>query len=151
MFPHIARDEEDLAGSVFQRRMTQLAVALLDTARDDKPGAKLVLDEMEDTTPTARRPAMPSRTSEAPSTRPPAATGSRRRDEHGVRRRKAGFKSKTEARAWFQDVEKKRMRGEAVARPPVTLREHVDRYLEVHAATRDPNTIRVLRERLNVW
>jgi integrase len=26
--------------------------------------------------------------------------------------------------------------------------EHVDRYLDVHAATRDPNTIRVLRERL---
>jgi hypothetical protein len=41
----------------------------------------------------------------------------------------------------------------------VTLREHVDRYLDVHAATRDPNTIRVLRERLrrpivsfgNIW
>ncbi|HXH89385.1 MAG TPA: site-specific integrase [Gaiellaceae bacterium] len=40
------------------------------------------------------------------------------------------------------------MRGEAVARPPLTLETHVDRYLEVHAATRDPNTIRVLRERL---
>jgi hypothetical protein len=40
------------------------------------------------------------------------------------------------------------MRGEAAQRPPVTLREHVDRYLDVHAATRDPNTIRVLRERL---
>lgn len=39
------------------------------------------------------------------------------------------------------------MRGEAVPRPPVTLREHVDRYLEVHAATRDSNTIRSLRER----
>jgi integrase len=47
-----------------------------------------------------------------------------------------------------RDVESKRMRGEAVQRPPVTLREHVDRYLEVHAATRDPNTIRVLKERL---
>jgi integrase len=69
-------------------------------------------------------------------------------DEHGVRRRKAGFKSKSEARSWFENVERKRMRGEAVARPPVTLREHVDRYLDIHAATRDPNTIRVLRERL---
>ena len=69
-------------------------------------------------------------------------------DETGARRRQAGFFSRSEARAWFRDVESKRMRGEAVQRPPVTLREHVDRYLEVHAATRDPNTIRVLRERL---
>jgi len=29
----------------------------------------------------------------------------------------------------------------------VTLREHVDRYLQVNAATRDSNTIRSLRER----
>jgi hypothetical protein len=28
------------------------------------------------------------------------------------------------------------------------IRGHVGRYLDVHAATRDPNTIRVLRERL---
>ena len=69
-------------------------------------------------------------------------------DETGARRRQAGFSSRSEARAWYRDVESKRMRGEAVQRPAVTLREHVDRYLEVHAATRDPNTIRVLRERL---
>ena len=69
-------------------------------------------------------------------------------DERGARRRQAGFASRSEARAWFRDVESKRMRGEVVQRPPVTLRAHVDRYLEVHAATRDPNTIRVLRERL---
>jgi integrase len=69
-------------------------------------------------------------------------------DETGARRRQAGFSSRSEARAWYRDVETKRMRSEAVQRPPVTLREHVDRYLEVHAATRDPNTIRVLRERL---
>jgi integrase len=69
-------------------------------------------------------------------------------DETGVRRRQAGFSSRSEARAWFRDVESKRMRGEAIQRPPVTLTDHVDRYLDVHAATRDPNTIRVLRERL---
>lgn len=69
-------------------------------------------------------------------------------DETGARRRKAGFSSRSEARKWFTDVESKRMRGETVARPPVTLTVHVDRYLAVHAATRDPNTIRVLRERL---
>jgi hypothetical protein len=40
--------------------------------------------------------------------------------------------SRSAARTWFRDVESKRMRGEAVARPPVTLAEHVDRYLDVH-------------------
>jgi hypothetical protein len=37
--------------------------------------------------------------------------GLRYYDEHGKRRRKAGFKSRSEARAWFRDVERKRMRG----------------------------------------
>lgn len=69
-------------------------------------------------------------------------------DEKGARRRKAGFSSRSEARAWFRDVELKRMRGEAVARPPVTLKAHVDAFLKVHASTRDPNTVRVLTERL---
>src|SRR5215217_2293358 len=68
-------------------------------------------------------------------------------DETGARRRQAGFSSRSAARAWFRDVEQPRMRGEAVPRPPVTLREHVDRYLQVNAATRDSNTIRSLRER----
>lgn len=70
------------------------------------------------------------------------------RDEKGARRRQAGFPSRSAARNWFQDVEKPRQRGEVAARPPVTLTEHVDRYLKVHASTRDPNTVRVLRERL---
>ena len=74
--------------------------------------------------------------------------GVRYYDETGARRRQAGFRSRSDARRWFNDVERPRMRGEAVQRPPVTLSDHVDRYLEVHAATRDPNTIRVLRERL---
>jgi hypothetical protein len=69
-------------------------------------------------------------------------------DENGRRRRKAGFSSPSKARAWFRDVELPRMRGEVVPRPPVNLREHVDRYLDAHAKTADPNTIRVLRERL---
>ena len=63
--------------------------------------------------------------------------GPRWYDEKGARRRKAGFSSRSEARAWFRDVEQPRMRGETVPRPPVTLREHVERYLDVHAATRD--------------
>ena len=34
------------------------------------------------------------------------------RDEHGARQRQSGFKSRSEARTWFADVERKRMRGE---------------------------------------
>lgn len=69
-------------------------------------------------------------------------------DETGRRRRQAGFSSRSAARAWFREVESRRMRGEAVASPPMTLAVHVERYLEVRGTTRDPNTIRVLRERL---
>ena len=39
------------------------------------------------------------------------------RDENGVRQRQSGFKCKSEARGWFHDVERKRMRGETTARP----------------------------------
>jgi integrase len=74
--------------------------------------------------------------------------GLRWRDENGLRRRRSGFESRTKARAWFRDVELPRMRGDAVARPPVTFRQHVDAFLKVHASTRDANTVRVLRERL---
>jgi len=70
------------------------------------------------------------------------------RDETGTRRRQAGFSSRSAARAWFRDVESKRMRGEHVRPAPVTVREHLDAYLEAHKVGRDPNTIRVLGERL---
>jgi integrase len=69
-------------------------------------------------------------------------------DEHGVRRRRAGFKSRSEARAWFANVERPRQRGEAPAPEPVTLAEHVDNYLAAHTVGRDPQTIDVLRFRL---
>lgn len=69
-------------------------------------------------------------------------------DEHGVRRRRAGFKSRSEARAWYRDVERPRMRGEAPAPEPTTLSEHVERYLVAHEVGRDPKTIDVLRFRL---
>jgi integrase len=69
-------------------------------------------------------------------------------DETGTRRRRAGFGSRSEARAWFRDIERKRMRGEPIAPDPVTLSEHVDRYLDAHAVGRDPKTIDVLRFRL---
>jgi len=69
-------------------------------------------------------------------------------DESGVRRRRAGFGSRSEARAWFETIERPRMRGEDVAPEPFTLAEHVDRYLDAHAVGRDPKTIDVLRFRL---
>jgi integrase len=69
-------------------------------------------------------------------------------DEHGTRRRRAGFKSRSAARSWFENVEKRRMRCEEVAPEPTTLSEHVARYLEAHAVGRDPKTIDVLRFRL---
>ena len=37
------------------------------------------------------------------------------RDKQGTRPRQSGFKSRSEARRWFDEVEPKRMRGEAVA------------------------------------
>ena len=69
-------------------------------------------------------------------------------DESGVRRRRAGFGSRSEARAWFETIERPRMRGEDVAPEPFTLAEHVDRYLAAHAVGRDVKTIDVLRFRL---
>jgi integrase len=69
-------------------------------------------------------------------------------DETGRRRRQAGFTSPSKAKAWYRDVERPRMRGETIARPPVTFRAHVDRHLEAHAQISDANTMRVLRERL---
>jgi len=70
-------------------------------------------------------------------------------DETGVRRRRAGFSSRSAARAWFRDVELRRMRGETpAADTTVTFQAHVDRYLAAHAVGRDPFTIRTLRHRL---
>lgn len=74
--------------------------------------------------------------------------GIRWRDETGRRRRRAGFSSESRAKVWFRDVELPRMRGETAAPKPITLHEHVERYLEAHAVGRDPKTIDVLRFRL---
>lgn len=69
-------------------------------------------------------------------------------DEAGVRRRHAGFTSASKARAWFRDVERPRMRGEAVAPSPMTLAELVEEYLGQHVA--EANTIQALRDRLKL-
>jgi integrase len=74
--------------------------------------------------------------------------GIRWRDENGTRRRQAGFKSRSEARAWFRDVERKRMRGETIAPSPLTLAELVDEYLAQHVA--EANTARALADRLKL-
>ena len=76
------------------------------------------------------------------------AFGIRWRDEHGQRRRQAGFPSRSAARKWFEDVERKRMRGETIAPHPMTLAELVDEYLEQHVA--EQNTLRALRDRLKL-
>jgi len=68
-------------------------------------------------------------------------------DETGRRRRRAGFQSRSAARAWFRDVERKRMLGGLVDEA-LTLREFADRYLERHAATCSPVTMQTLRWRL---
>jgi integrase len=53
--------------------------------------------------------------------------------ENGKRQHKSGFRSKTEARAWFRDEIAPRLRVGVTTRD-VTLAEHVTRYLAVHAA-----------------
>ncbi len=69
-------------------------------------------------------------------------------DETGARRRKAGFPSRSAARAWFRDVETPRMRGETIAPSPLTLAEFSSRFLERYAADRAPATVRSLQWRL---
>jgi integrase len=79
-----------------------------------------------------------------------AGYGLQWRDENGVRRRRSGFATKKEARAWYRDVEAPRMRGDVVTRPPVTFKAHAEKFLTAHASMRDPNTVRALRERLQL-
>ena len=69
-------------------------------------------------------------------------------DETGARRRKAGFSSRSEARAWFRDVERRRMRGEIIVPSPMTLSELVGEYLAQHVA--EANTIGALGDRLKL-
>jgi integrase len=69
-------------------------------------------------------------------------------DEAGKRRRRSGFKSRSEARRWYEEVERLRMRGD-IARPAqMTFAELVERYLKSHAVGREASTMTTLRERL---
>jgi integrase len=74
--------------------------------------------------------------------------GIRWRDETGERRFRSGFRTERQALAWFQNVERKRMRGETIAPSPVTPAELVEEYLGQHIA--QANTIRGLRDRLKL-
>ena len=74
--------------------------------------------------------------------------GIRWRDETGKQRRRSGFCSQSEAKAWYIDVERKRMRGQAPQPSPLTLRELADEYLDQHVA--EANTIRAPRDRLKL-
>ena len=74
--------------------------------------------------------------------------GLRWRDETGAERRQSGFHSRSAASTWFEEVERKRMRGEKPASSPLTLRELVDEYLGQHVA--EANTIQALRDRLKL-
>ena len=64
-------------------------------------------------------------------------------DETGRRRRRSGFESRSAALAWFRDVERKRLLGEAPE--PLTLREFSDRYFERYEALRSPVSVATLR------
>jgi integrase len=67
-------------------------------------------------------------------------------DEAGRRRRRSGFETRSAALAWYRDIERPRLRGEAPQ--PLTLREFSDRYLERYEALRSPVTVATLRARL---
>jgi len=69
-------------------------------------------------------------------------------DEARTRRRKAGFSSRSAARAWLRDVEIPRMRGERIAPSSLTLAEFCSRYVGRYAADRSPATVKSLQWRL---
>lgn len=68
--------------------------------------------------------------------------------EHGKRKYRSGFETKREARQWFEDEVRPRLRGRRRASSTMTLREFVDAWLRAHAADVEPSTIRTLRHRL---
>lgn len=68
--------------------------------------------------------------------------------EHGKRRHRSGFATKRDARQWFEDEVRPRLRGRRRSSSTTTLREFVDAWLRAHAADVEPSTIRTLRYRL---
>ena len=74
--------------------------------------------------------------------------GLRYYDEHGVRRRKSPFASKSAALAWYREHIEPTLRGERPATVDHTLAAFVAIYLERHEAAVRARTISTLRDRL---
>jgi integrase len=68
--------------------------------------------------------------------------------ENGRRRFESGFATKRDARQWFEDEVRPRLRGRRRASSTMTLHEFVDAWLRAHAADVEPGTITTLRYRL---
>lgn len=66
----------------------------------------------------------------------------------GSRRRRSGFKNRTEARRWHADNVLPVVHGRRRLPDDLTLRGLVDLYVERHEHIRSPRTLRTLRERL---
>lgn len=74
--------------------------------------------------------------------------GVRYYDRGGNRRRKSGFRSRSEALTHYRDVIRPRITGPQAAQPKITLKEFIPQYLEAHSVGREASTIQTLRERL---
>jgi integrase len=68
--------------------------------------------------------------------------------EHGQWRYQSGFRTKTEARAYYRDEVRPRLRRSAEDPLRITFGDLADRYVEAHAADCEPITSRNLRSRL---
>jgi integrase len=68
--------------------------------------------------------------------------------EHGHRRHRSGFQTKRDARQWFEDEVRPRLRGRRRASSTMTLRDFAYSWLRAHAADVEPSTITTLRCRL---
>jgi hypothetical protein len=68
--------------------------------------------------------------------------------EHGRRRYRSGFQTKREARQWFEDEVRPRLRGRRRASSTMTFSEFAESWLQAHAADVEASTITSLRCRL---
>jgi integrase len=68
--------------------------------------------------------------------------------EHSHRRHRSGFQTKRDARQWFEDEVRPRLRGRRRASSTMTLRDFAYSWLRAHAADVEPSTITTLRCRL---
>lgn len=68
--------------------------------------------------------------------------------ENGKRRFRSGFETKRDARRWFEDEIRPRLRGRRRESSSSTLAEFVETWLTAHAADVEPGTVTTLRYRL---